>query len=228
MLMYDRGVRMATTIGIVDNDYIVTEYMKELIAKLSVTWMLPVNIWTSNNPSNAIQHCCFEQQKTDVLFLDMALSNLSGPQICKSIRTMNSHTTIIGMTSYNLDIYRDALRESGAQMLIDKANIQTTVSQVMQCLRKGTPLLKDDGFPDASNPLTSTWAQEDAPTFTSVERFVLDKSLGGLSCKQIARELHITLNTVYSHRRNIKNKLHAFTWQEAIINYQHRQLPQLP
>lgn len=214
---------VTTRIGIVDNDYIVTEYLKNFITRISATWLSPVSIWTSNDPTDAIQYCCFEQPKTNVLFLDMALSDLSGPQICSSIRMMNSHTTIIGMTSYNLDIYRTALQNSGAQMLIDKANIQATVSQIMQCLKNGQPILRDVGFPDTSSSPSSIQTQEDHSTLTQVERLVVEKSFGGLSCKQIARELHITVNTVYAHRRNIRNKLHAHTWQEVIIIYQHKQ-----
>ncbi|PST47513.1 hypothetical protein CPA40_01515 [Bifidobacterium callitrichos] len=211
---------VTTRIGIVDNDYIVTEYLKNFITRISATWTSPVSIWTSNDPSDAIQYCCFEQPKTDVLFLDMALSDLSGPQICSSIRMMNSHTTIIGMTSYNLDIYRTALQNSGAQMLIDKANIQASVSKIMEYLKNGKPILREVGFPNTTSSPSSIQTQDDHSTLTQVEQLVVEKSLGGFSCKQIARELHITVNTVYAHRRNIRNKLHARTWQEVIINYQ--------
>lgn len=56
---------------------------------------------------------------------------------------------------------------------------------------------------------------EDAPDLTAREREILQLVAGGLTDKEIAAQLSISMHTVKSHIRNILSKLHAANRREA-------------
>ena len=64
----------------------------------------------------------------------------------------------------------------------------------------------------AATPSTSG---DDAPDLTAREREILQLVAGGLTDKEIAAQLSISMHTVKSHIRNILSKLHAANRREA-------------
>ena len=69
-------------------------------------------------------------------------------------------------------------------------------------------------FPDVS---TSADAPDPAGIhLTAAEQRILALSMGHLNSRQIADELGVSVDTVFSHRRNIKRKLAVNEWHEVI------------
>lgn len=66
----------------------------------------------------------------------------------------------------------------------------------------------------------SSSAQAPLPKLTDAEQRILTLSASGLNAKQIATRLGISVDTVFSHRRNIKTKFHISDWYDVIARSQ--------
>ena len=60
---------------------------------------------------------------SDIVLLDMHLIPQSGPAICRQLRTINDHTPVLGMTCIAMEHYLDAIKEAGAQGLMQKEQL---------------------------------------------------------------------------------------------------------
>lgn len=80
-------------------------------------------VWAVGSGAQALHHCVYESDNAapDVLLLDMPLTDILGPDVCRRIRETQDATAILGITSYSLDHYRQMAIDSGAQGLIAKS-----------------------------------------------------------------------------------------------------------
>ena len=134
--MRDTSMRTTLRIGVLDNDSLSVEYMKALLGRLNRRDDVSLDVWGSSDVATAIHRCCFDAHRTDVLFLDMALSGMDGVCVCRSIREMKSRCAVVGMTSYHMDTYRKPLREAGAQALLDKRRLAGLLPEVLAAARE--------------------------------------------------------------------------------------------
>ena len=181
-------------IGVLDNDQCALECIVAMVNQCP-----NVDVWACNKPAQAIQECRFGNQHTDIIIVDMALNGLTGAQVAAEIRRVSPGTGIIGVTSYSLESYELALVEAGAQALLDKSTLRATLPEAIEEVGRGR-----------TYPANSRFAAVDA------ERRVVALSAGSRTSRQIADELGVSVDTVFSHRRNIKKKFHANEWHEVI------------
>lgn len=78
--------------------------------------------------------------------LDMPLTDIPGPEICRRVRAASADIVVLGITSYSLDHYRQLAIDAGAQGLIAKS---VTPKELAECPGTAVP-----GFPDHG---TGTW-----------------------------------------------------------------------
>jgi DNA-binding NarL/FixJ family response regulator len=210
---------MVLRVGVLDNDCLVLACLADMLNRIKVRQAVSLDIWSSSDSTMAVQRCCFDEKATDVLLLDMSLSGVNGARLCRMIRELGSSCSIVGMTSYNLDIYRDALCAAGGQALLDKSTLHDELAAVLKVCGKGDPFPPGSGFMSVEQSQSIRHQTAIDKPLTKVERLIVEKSIGGLTCKQIARDLHITVNTVYSHRRDIKRKMRSRSWQDVLDEY---------
>ncbi|KAA8815373.1 response regulator transcription factor [Bifidobacterium callitrichos] len=199
-------------IGILDNDALALDSITRMLESQSRRLHRKVTIWSTTSPAYAIQECRMTgnwQGKTDILLIDMALNGVTGPQIASLILSRSPHTVIIGMTSYNLDTYRQAAAHAGIVTLLDKA---TFGQGLLDTIKK----IADEQQTAAETAPTSNTRNHVTKPLSDIERTIVALSLGALSSKQIGARMGITADTVSSHRRNIKRKLGVATWLEAM------------
>lgn len=196
-------------IGVLDNDQCALECIVAMVNQCP-----NVDVWACNKPAQAIQECRFGNQHTDIIIVDMALNGLTGAQVAAEIRRVSPGTGIIGVTSYSLESYELALVEAGAQALLDKSTLRATLPEAIEEVGRGRTYPANSRFAavDAADVTT-------VPTdvrMTATERRVVALSAGSRTSRQIADELGVSVDTVFSHRRNIKKKFHANEWHEVI------------
>lgn len=199
-------------IGILDNDALALDSIARMLESQSRRLRRRVTIWSTTSPAYAIQECRMTgngQDKTDIMLIDMALNGVTGPQIASLILSRSPHTVIIGMTSYNLDTYRQAAAHAGIVTLLDKA---TFGQGLLDTIEK----IADEQQTAAETSPTVNAHGNDTKPLSDIERSIVALSLGALSSKQIGARMGITADTVSSHRRNIKRKLGVDTWLEAM------------
>ena len=113
--------------------------------------------------------------------------------------------------------------DAGAQALVGKDRFIRELPQVLPQLARGLPYPEHDGFLSVRDAFTALQRQQDETADTAAlsrhEREILNLYAQNYSTVHIARLLHVTENTLYSHRRNIKRKFRATTWSDALRLY---------
>lgn len=214
----------AFRIGILDNDACALDCIARLVSSTPIHGRI-VDVWSTTSPAVAILECQSGSRHTDVLLIDMALDGVTGPQIATEIHRRAPGIALIGLTSYRLETYRQAAADAGIVTLLDKANLTETLAPALREAAhhaesprqsSSTASLPSDSPSASSSDLSSAVPDPDTPALSDIERNIIALSMEFLSTKQIGARMGITANTVSSHRRNIKRKLHVGTWLEAL------------
>lgn len=206
-------------VGVLDNDCCALECIVSLLHRLHTRTGGQYDVWSTDNPAQAIHECRFAVRPTNVMLVDLALNGLTGAQVAQEIRRQSPAVGIIGITSYRPETYTESLRAAGAQALLDKSTLKQTLADATDTVSRGLPYPDDTVFSPVDQVPSMPDEQDDRSAgidLTPAERRVLALSLTALSTKQIAATLHVSADTVFSHRRNIKNKMHTNTWYEVM------------
>lgn len=206
--------RHPTRIGVLDNDPCALDCIVRMLRVCTQRCNNRVNIWSTTFPTEAIQICCDSTKPTEILLLDMALRGVTGPRIAHEILRKAPHTHIIGMTSYDVETYRENAEANGVPVLLDKASLPKTLQPTISRILQSTYAVPPE---DTSGP--SSIPESDTPTrrpLSAREIQVVALSLQSLNNKQIGKRMEINVDTVSSYRRNIRQKLNARTWYEAL------------
>lgn len=206
-------IRRRLRIGVLDNDLCALECIVAMVRQACGEHA--PDVWACSKPAQAIQECRFGTLRTDIVLVDMALNGLTGAQVAGEIRRHSPRTGIIGITSYEPRIYERTLMRAGAQALLDKSTLRATLADAIAAVADGEPYPADGGFAGVADPAPRP-AVDDAVRLTATERRIVTLSLGHMSPRQIAAELRVSPDTVFSHRRNIKNKLGTGEWHDVL------------
>lgn len=202
-------------IGVLDNDACAMQYITLMLNQLNHRNGLELSLWSTTFPTRAIQECQSGNSPTNILLLDMALNGITGPQVAQSIRRISPTTAIIGMTSYEPELYQAEASKAGITTILDKTTLAGNLPKaIVDALAAPQESMESE--------YESSSAQTPLPKLTDAEQRILTLSASGLNAKQIATRLGISTDTVFSHRRNIKTKFHISDWHDVIA--QSRQL----
>ena len=135
-----------------DNDSCALEYIVAMLKQSTGSESSIADIWAYTKPAQAVQECRFGQH-TDILIVDMALNGLTGAQVAAEIRKISPDTGIIqvaaeirrispdtgiiGITSYTPEVYEQALADAGAQALLDKSTLRSTLIDAIAAVAEG-------------------------------------------------------------------------------------------
>ena len=121
--------------------------------------------------------------------LDMPLTDIPGPEICRRVRAASADIVVLGITSYSLDHYRQLAIDAGAQGLIAKSVTPKELAEAMRnVLVRPFP-----GFPtteQAHGSIVSASARR-SRTLSKREREVLGLYADNYSTAEIAERLGI-------------------------------------
>ncbi|KAA8828083.1 response regulator [Bifidobacterium myosotis] len=168
--------------------------------------------------------------KPDVMLMDVRMPGLDGIQATRIITGDLPETRIIGLTSYDTDVYAIGMIGAGASgFLLKTSNVEqllaavrdavsgntvmdsSTMSRLSQRLATGsvrTPAVSVSASAagSANSDKTPHGRNNGLPDFTSRERDILVRIVQGDSNEQIAAHLGISVSTVKTHVGNILRK----------------------
>ena len=143
-----------------------------------------------------------------LILLDVNLQGTNGIDLGRTILADYSHTRVLILTMYNQPKLLDEARRVGLHgYMLKDATTTDLLRGVRTVLSGNTHFDPNVGnpLPPLNDPFGDEFAQRLNLTFREVEVIRLIKE--GLSNEQIAVRLHLSVETVKTHRKNIHFKL---------------------
>jgi len=158
--------------------------------------------------------------RPDVAIIDIAMPNLNGIEATRQIKALLPGTAVLILTAYDDDQYVFALLEAGAAGYLMKSVRGRELVGAIRAVRSGESVLHPviarkvlkRFMPSAHE--AKVHPQEKV---SEREREVLKLAAKGMSSKEIADELSLSVRTVQSHMAHIFNKLQVGSRTEAIL-----------
>lgn len=150
----------------------------------------------------------------DVILLDLNLPGISGFELAKEIRYFNKSVVFIALTMYDDQQIIKKAKNAGANAYLLKdvpsetliETIQTTTNHDFK-IQKGLTFNDQEAF-------TSSFVNQ--MKLTKREKQIIQLILDSKTTNEIADELHVSVSTIETHRRNIYIKLKVKNVKELI------------
>ena len=194
---------METTILLADDHRLVREGLRRLIEEHEDFRV----IGEATNGEEAVE--LVKTMSPDVAILDISMPRLSGIDATRKISKTGSDTKVLILSMHANQSYVEEVLRAGASGYVLKDAAAADLMQAIEAVRAGESFLS----PSVTQHVVEALARPgDRPAvaasqLTDRERQVLTLIADGLSSKQIAEQLGVSLKTIESHRANLMDKL---------------------
>ncbi|ORI25482.1 response regulator transcription factor [Rhodococcus sp. 1168] len=189
---------------IIDDHRVFTELFAEALQ--GAGWLVPATAFNLADGMAAV-----ERFHPDLVVLDRNLPDGDGLTVLEHIRQVTPETRVLMLTaSTDRDVLREALA-AGCHGYVTKSRGISEVLAAVDAMNRGnTPISTDLG------PSVGPGAYEPAPSFTARETDVLELVCAGMTNREVAERLYLSVNTVRNHVAHILDKLGARSKLEAM------------
>lgn len=163
-----------------------------------------------------------ETQKPDMIMLDISMPEMSGIEIARKLTEERPEIKLLMLSMYMSEEFITNAIEAGAKGYLTKTTTQEEILNALKTINEGGEFYSDS----VSNILLKSFikktqnkvseSQEQAIVLTKRENEILKLFAEGLSNKEIADKLFISIRTVESHKNNIMQKLELKSTVELI------------
>ncbi|HWV73717.1 MAG TPA: response regulator transcription factor [Pseudosphingobacterium sp.] len=183
---------------IVDDHPVVLEGMKALLQDND---MVEVKACCSNG-KDALEFLL--ENSVDVVLLDINLPDISGIDLCKSIKQQYAHIHIVAISNYNERSMITKMLQNGATGYVLKNASAEEIMDAIRAVVKKTVYFS----PEVQKSLFEAALDDplDLPKLTRREQEVLRCIAEGKTTAEIGDTLFISPHTVETHRRNLMQK----------------------
>jgi DNA-binding NarL/FixJ family response regulator len=157
--------------------------------------------------------------RPDIVLLDITLGDDSGLSLLKELRTLHPQIPILVLSMHEESHYADRVLRAGAMGYIMKQEPPERVMAAIRQVLSGKVYLSEAM---ASSVLTRLVGRKESETSSPVD-VLTDRELQvlqligrGLSTRQVAATLHLSVKTVENHREHIKAKLNLHSGSELV------------
>jgi len=152
-----------------------------------------------------------KETSPDVVVMDVAMPMLNGVEAVRQILKSCPRTRVVALSSYTNEECVEQMLSVGAAGYLTKQTASGELSRAIREVRCGrqffspaiVKLLRGRGFGTSKHSFAGNQLKE----LTSREQEVLKLVAEGLSNKQAATELGISIKTIEKHRQQVMNKL---------------------
>lgn len=157
----------------------------------------------------------------DVALMDIAMPKLSGIEATKQIKAICPATAVLILSAYDNDQYVFALLEAGAAGYLLKDVRARDLIEAIRAVNAGESVL----HPVIARKVVNRFARRPGEPseesaldrLTEREMEVLRLAAKGMSNREIAQELVLSVRTVQSHLQNVFGKMHVGSRTEAVV-----------
>ncbi len=151
-----------------------------------------------------------ESTNPDVVVIDISLKTGNGIELIKRIKARDGSIRMLACSMYPDSLYAERALRAGALGYINKENTTGRILEAIRTVRNGDVYLSEEA---TKRLLSKTIGRSDLsgnPSIESLSNRELEvfKLIGnGQTTNQIAARLHLSVYTVDTYRRRIKQKL---------------------
>jgi DNA-binding NarL/FixJ family response regulator len=145
----------------------------------------------------------------DLIVLDLTLGDMDGMDVIHELRVEHNRTVILVLSKSEEAIYAERALRAGANGYVMKHERLQTVLVALRRVRDGGVFLSERMQARVMSQLVGKKKPVDAPTADSLsdrELQVIEMIGKGMGASQIAKQLHLSVKTIDSHRARIKTK----------------------
>ena len=190
----------AITIAIVDDHPIVIEGLQKILANdFNIN---EVKEFTSGN--DFVTYLKENKDIIDIVLLDITLSDKSGIEICKEVKTLSPSTRVLAFSNHNeRSIIMQMLHNGASGYLLKNSSAAELIAGINEAL-DGQIVLSKEVKKIIAHP--SVNELKTIPPLTKREKESLRMIADGKTSIEIAEELFVSPLTIETHRRNLMQK----------------------
>lgn len=149
-----------------------------------------------------------ETTPVDLIILDISLPNINGIKLLEQLKKKKNKAKVIVLSMYKVAEYCRLALKHGAMGYVLKEDAFDQVANAIDAAKRGEIYIS----PRIQSAAVDSFLSEEANTMlpevlTRTERVVLQHIAEGMSNKEVAKTLDISVRTVETHRAHILRKL---------------------
>jgi len=189
---------------IADDHQVLIQGLKELLNGLE-------HIQVTNTASNGQEVLdILDNHLVDVILLDINMPVMNGLEACKKIKQNYPDTKVLALTTLDKGSFIQQMLKNGASGYLLKNTSQDELINAIETVYRGETYLNEHTNKILLNSIMNQKPNESfIPTLTRREKEVLDLIAKEMTTNEISEALHISLNTVETHRRNLIQKFNV-------------------
>ncbi len=205
--------KTATRVMIVDDHPLLRDGLKQLIN-------IEKDMKVCAEAANARDAMALlKQDKPDILLVDLTLEDIGGLELIKQIKETYGELPILVLSMHNEALYAERALRAGARGYVMKREGTDKLIHAIRTILRGEVFVSDKmasrmlgkfvgGNPDTLRSLQDRLSDRELEVFELIGQ--------GLSTRQIAQRLFVSIKTVESHREHIKTKLNLNNATELV------------
>ncbi len=152
-----------------------------------------------------------EEDNVDIVLLDIDLPVLNGIETCKVIKERFPETKVLVLTTHDKGAFIQQMLKAGALGYVLKNAAPEELVIAIRKVNEGITYLTPEANLTLMNTLRNEHNQKQTflPELTRREKEILNLIADELTTKEIAQKLHLSENTIETHRRNLLSKMNV-------------------
>ena len=165
------------------------------------------------------------ERKPDLVLLDVRLGDMNGAEVCLKLGTAVPGAKVVMLTAFDDTENLRRCLEAGAAGVLLKGSLDLDLTQALRDVRDGKMVI-DTGIAQALEAARGLLAPDgtSVPQLRPRELNVLRLMAAGMTTRDIATELDLSINTIRTYTQALMTKLGAHTRVQAIVFAQQLQM----
>lgn len=158
--------------------------------------------------------------KPDVVLMDINMPGMNGIECVERLKSVMPEVQIVMLTVYeDTDQIFRALAAGATGYLLKRLSPSRLLQAIREVQAGGSPMSNSIARKVVASFQKAKKTDEKQPHLSPREQAVLDCLAKGLTYKQIADQLEISIDTIRTHLRRVYEKLHVQSRTEAVAKY---------